>query len=78
MIYVYFHVIFYYWFGILIMNIFVLDSYMSPCNKPTSKSPVMKAFTSGRRREKEPETPGVIYDDTTRLIEKGGTTLKWG
>jgi hypothetical protein len=44
--------------------------------KPTD--PLMHMYCKVVWQQEDPDTPGVVYDDTTRLLEKGGTSLKWG
>jgi len=52
-------------------------SNISPRKKTISKEPATKASKSGRRPEKECDSPRAIYDDKKRLLEKGGDSLKW-
>jgi len=63
---------------ILLMNVFIADSDVLSEKKTTSKVPATEAFRSGSRQEEELDSRGGVYDDTTRLLEKGGTSLKWG
>jgi hypothetical protein len=51
---------------------------MSPRKKNTSKEPTIEASQSGRRKEEENDSSCALYDDTTRFLEKGGDSLKWG
>jgi len=73
-----YYVFFYHWFDALIMDVFAKDSYISSRKKIASKVPTTKSFGSGSRQEEEPGTPWDVYDDNTRLLEKGETPLKWG
>jgi hypothetical protein len=43
----------------------------------TNKAPSMEAFRSVLQHEYEPDIVGVMYDDTTRFLEKGKESLKW-
>ena len=42
------------------------------------KTPIIEASGSRRRQDEEHDSLGEVYDDTTRLLEKGGESLKWG
>jgi hypothetical protein len=44
----------------------------------TRKAPTTEASGSGHQHEDEPDIIGVMYDDTTRFLEKGEDSLKWG
>jgi hypothetical protein len=60
------------------MTMFVTDSYMLRYKKTTRKGPTTEDFARGSRQEEEIDTPGAVHDNTSRLLEKGGASLKWG
>jgi hypothetical protein len=78
MSYVCCHDIFHCWFDALIMTMYATDLDMSPRKKTTSIIPLKKSSRSGSWQEEEPNVLGVVYNDTTTLLDKGGTLLKWG
>ena len=57
---------------------FSTDSDMLPRKKTTSKDPTVEASTRGSWLKEELDIPRDIYDYNPWLLEKGGTSLKWG
>jgi hypothetical protein len=55
-----------------------MDSEMSSCKKTTSKAPTTKASGSRSRQKEDPNSPGIVYNDTTWLLEKWEDPLKRG
>jgi hypothetical protein len=49
---------------------------MSTGKKTTNKVPAKKDSISGSMHEEEPNSRGEVYDNTMRLLEKGGDPLK--
>jgi hypothetical protein len=68
----------YYWFYALIMVVCFRfrNVTMKEDNKQGTCS--QRLLESGSRQEEELDSLGAVYDDTTRLLEKGGDSLKWG
>jgi hypothetical protein len=46
--------------------------------RQTSKTLGIRAYGSGQQMEGDPKVIRAMYDDTSRLLEKDGETLKWG
>jgi len=57
--------------------LYVLDSKMSMRKKITNKEPVIEASSNRSRQDKDPYSLGLVHNETTKVLKKGGDSLKW-